>query len=185
MSRISLLYWACVTIFLALAVHLVTVFTIPRFSVQAESSLDEIASFPGQPAVLPDPRPGAQAIPSMDPFFLYTVCPYDISEDALTVSVPEFDGYWSLAFYDTNRTTFYAINDRSAGGNAGEIYLMSPTQVPTFWSQFPIGGTPPLVIEAQETRGIVLFRVLVEHRSQREVYLGFANEFTCSAVSIS
>lgn len=185
MNRISFAYWLGLTLFLAIAVHLVAVFAIPRLAAEGASSFTEVTSTTGEAVVLPDPRPGAQVMPSMDPFFLYTVCSYDLSEQALAVSVPEFEGYWSLAFYDSDRTTFYAINDRSAGGNAGEIFLMSPQQVPAFWATFPIGAAPPLVIEAQQATGVVVFRLLIEHRSQREVYLGFANEFDCSAVSIS
>lgn len=183
MSRIAALYWLGVTVMLTLTVHVVAVLIVPRLEVENPWT-QRLANLPITDAVvLPDPAPGAQSYELMDPFFIYAMCRFDVSEGPLTVSVPEPDTYWSLAFYDDDRTNFYAINDRSAGNSASGVFVMLPEQVPGFWALLPAGAAPPLVIEATQGGGVAILRILVDHPTKRETYRGFANEFSCAPSS--
>ena len=91
------------------------------------------------------------------PDFLYSYCVYDLSHGALRVqaSVPA-DTYWSVSAYDARTDNYYAIDDRSLPAHRLDLLLIA-AQAPA-----PSGSTADFVVRSPSTRGILLFRTLVD-----------------------
>ena len=95
------------------------------------------------------------------PDFLYSYCVYDLSHGALRVqaSVPA-DTYWSVSAYDAHTDNYYAIDDRSLPAHRLDLLLIaaqSPLPSPA-----SSGSTADFVVRSPSTRGILLFRTLVD-----------------------
>jgi uncharacterized membrane protein len=89
------------------------------------------------------------------PDLLYSICVYDLgATGAVHVSTHDMpETYWSVSVFDADTNNFYAINDRQAKSGAADFILM-PQGKSTEASRLP-------VVAAPTSRGIVLFRTLV------------------------
>ncbi|HEY1630652.1 MAG TPA: DUF1254 domain-containing protein [Rhizomicrobium sp.] len=93
-----------------------------------------------------------QGVVRPSPDLLYSVCPFDLSKGALHVTAPVPPGtYWSVSMFDSETNNFFVLNDRQAKGSVDLLV------VPKDWEK-PMPGT---VVHAPSTRGLVLFRTLV------------------------
>jgi uncharacterized membrane protein len=91
------------------------------------------------------------------PDLLYSICVYDLGEvnGALRVSTHDMpDAYWSVSVFDANTNNFYALNDRQAQTGSADFLLMAKG------ARIPNARLP--VVAAPTSRGIVLFRTLVD-----------------------
>src|SRR6202012_4345865 len=63
------------------------------------------------------------------PDLLYSACPFDLSHGALEVQaeVPP-NTYWSASAFDAHTNNFFAINDRTIGGQPLELIILPPGQ---------------------------------------------------------
>ena len=83
----------------------------------------------------------------------------DAADGAVRVSTHDMpETYWSVSVFDADTNNFYALNDRLAKSGAADFILMP---------QGKSAGTGQLpVVVAPTSRGIVLFRALVNDESQ-------------------
>lgn len=90
------------------------------------------------------------------PDLLYSQCVFDVSRRPLkiTTAAPT-DTYWSVAFYAANTDNFFVLNDTQAKGQPATIVLMGSAQ------NVPPQPEGTIVVTAPTTRGIVLFRTLI------------------------
>jgi uncharacterized membrane protein len=68
------------------------------------------------------------------------------------------DTYWSVSIFDADTNNFYALNDRQAKSGAADFLLVAPGAQP------PNDRLP--VVTAPTSRGIVLFRTLIDREGR-------------------
>jgi uncharacterized membrane protein len=90
------------------------------------------------------------------PDLLYSSCAFDVSRHPLKiVTGAPSDTYWSVSLYADNTDNFFALNDTQAQGQPATIILLGPGQ------SAPIDTAGTITVNAPSTRGLVLFRTLI------------------------
>lgn len=98
----------------------------------------------------------ARRIVKPSPDLLYSQCVYDVSRRPLKItSAAPTDTYWSVALYAANTDNFFVLNDTQAKGLPATIILMGPGQT------VPPQPDGTHVVTAPSTKGVVLFRTLI------------------------
>jgi uncharacterized membrane protein len=154
MSTREWIGWIAATLIVAVAVHVASVWYTPH------AIMDTVFSRMGAPNVMhhqkrPDEHTRGIVRPSPD--LLYSACRFDLSNGPLEVKAPIPPGtYWSTSAFDADTNNFFAINDRTVGGQPLELIILPPGQ----------NNEPPhiagrLVVHAPTMRGLVLIRTLV------------------------
>jgi len=88
------------------------------------------------------------------PDLAYSSAVFDVRERPLHVVVPLSAPYTSLSGFAANTDNFFALNDRSAGGDPIDIVLVGPST--------PRAGLEGLhVVESPSDRGVLLVRRVV------------------------
>ncbi len=88
------------------------------------------------------------------PDLAYSSAVFDVSERPLQVVVPLSAPYTSLSGFAANTDNFFAVNDRSAGGDEIDVVLVGPST--------PRAGLEgPSLIESPSDRGVLLVRRVV------------------------
>jgi uncharacterized membrane protein len=146
--------WIVGTLAVAVAVHIASVWLLPRGVMHiALHRMGSVNTIHHQPRV----TAGSRGVVRPSPDLLYSACPFDLSSGALEVKAPIPPGtYWSASAFDADTNNFFAINDRTVGGQPLELILLPPGRE----------GEPPhiagqLVVHAPTMRGLVLFRTLI------------------------
>ncbi len=139
---------------LAVAVHVAAVYAVPRYIMA--KAMDRLGSYVGVNRALPAPRASAasRTVVRPSPDLLYTLCVYDLSQRPLRVTAHALpESYWSVSLYAANTDNYFVLNDRAT--KARELDFIVATR-----GQRAEGAR---VVRSPSTRGIVLFRMLIEH----------------------
>jgi uncharacterized membrane protein len=146
--------WIVGTIVVALVVHLASVWVLPRAIMHvALSRMKTVNMIHHQSRVTAQSRGVVRPSPDL----LYSVCPFDLHAGALEVKAPvPPDTYWSASAFDANTNNFFAINDRTIGGQPLELIILPPGD-----KNEPTHIAGQLVIHAPTMHGLVLFRTLI------------------------
>ena len=141
---------------IAVAVHLVTVWAIPRLIVARV--YDRIAESGGIGAPirtgLPDANSRNVVMPSPD--LLYVVCLYDVTDHPLEIVARVPRAYWSLAVYAMNSDNVFAINDRQLDGELARFVIARKGQ----GAGVAPGDGSARLITVPGRKGVVLVRIL-------------------------
>jgi uncharacterized membrane protein len=153
--------WIAATLAIAVVVHIATLLALPRLIMMR--TMSTITRLVAANTMLYPPRPTARSrgVVRPSPDLLYSICIYDLTavNVALRVSTHDMpDTYWSVSIFDANTDNFYALNDRQAGNGAADFLLVAPGASPSN-DRLP-------VVTAQTSRGIVLFRTLIDHEDR-------------------
>lgn len=98
----------------------------------------------------------SRAIVKPSPDLLYSTCSFDVSRRPLKiVTGAPADTYWSVALYADNTDNFFVLNDTKANGQAATIIVLGPGQ------SAPVDTAGTITVTSPSTRGLVLFRTLV------------------------
>lgn len=148
--------WLVATLLLALAVHVASVYLVPRFIMLR--TMAAISRNAGVNAISHGQRPTARSrgVVRPSPDLLYSTCIYDLgaAHGALRVHARDMPAtYWSVSLFDADTNNFFVMNDHQAKNGAVDFLLISP-------GAFVDGNRLPVVIAPSE-RGIVLFRTLI------------------------
>jgi uncharacterized membrane protein len=151
--RVTALIITCV------AVHLLTVWAAPRLIMQIlmNGPLAKTLDMKNKAAFPPPVTAQSRSVVMPSPDLLYSVCAFDVSQGPVRVKAnPQLNGYWSIALYANNSDNFFVINDRSAKGQAVDLWLVS--------KEANVGGVPTpngsTVVVAPSSTGFLLMRVL-------------------------
>jgi uncharacterized membrane protein len=141
-------------------VHLATIIILPRTATQdAYSRLKALAPI-NSVVALPEPTPEKAIMPLMDPAFASAICPYDLSQGPMKLTVPVSLAYTSVSFYTDRDIAYYAINDRSAGWRAIELDLMTTAQHEAMPEEEDVTAADRLIVESPTTTGLIAIRAL-------------------------
>jgi uncharacterized membrane protein len=153
--------WGFIAAALAIAavVHLASVALTPR--VVMALALDRMAAAGGVNAMLHTARAtsASHGVVRPSPDLLYSVCPFDLDKanGALRVRATAMPHtYWSVSVFDARTDNVYVLNDRQAKTGSVDFVIVSPHHDKTPLAKF---------IRAPTTRGLVLFRTLIDNEA--------------------
>lgn len=147
--------WLAAVLAVAAVVHVASVMLLPH--VIMNRTMGAIAHRTGVNKMAHAPRPTAAArgIVRPSPDLLYSTCVFDVSGGPVRVHVSGMpDTYWSVSVFDNETDNFYVINDRQAKSGGVDFVIAAPGT--------RADRTKPPVVVAPSTRGLVLFRTLID-----------------------
>ena len=148
--------WIGATLAIALVVHLVTLYAVPRLIMRralARMGAPNAMHFGRRPTA------ASRGVVRPSPDMLYAVCPFNLSKGSLrvTAAVPH-STYWSVSAFDSATNNFFVRNDQQVAGDSLEILLLRRGQT-----------LPPLdnalqrvTVFAPSERGLILFRTVID-----------------------
>jgi uncharacterized membrane protein len=152
----SWLKWGAITLVLAAIIHWAAVAYAPDLIMSRAMS---VMGTRGTNVITHGERATAASrrIVKPSPDLLYSQCVFDVSRRPLkiTTAAPA-NTYWSVAFYAANTDNFFVLNDTDAKGRPATIVLMGQGQT------VPPQPEGTRIVTAPTTRGIVLFRTLID-----------------------
>ncbi|MBU6156879.1 MAG: DUF1254 domain-containing protein [Alphaproteobacteria bacterium] len=150
-----LVSWTLFTLVLAVTTHVVVVSQLPSFIMgRAMSAIGEQGT--GRIRFSDRPDETARRVVRPSPDLLYSTCVYDVSKNPLKITTGAPQGtYWSVSFFADNTDNFFVFNDSKAQGKPATILLIGQGQ------QVPPQDGSMTVISAPSSRGLVLFRTLI------------------------
>ena len=163
--------WIAAALLIAIVVHVATLLALPKLIMMR--TMGAITRLVAANTMLYPPQPTSRSrgVVRPSPDLLYSICIYDLAaaNGALRVSTHDMpDTYWSVSIFDADTNNFYAQNDRQAGNGAADFLLLAPG------ASVPNDRLP--VVIAPTSRGIVLFRTLIDHeRRLAEIDAGRRN----------
>lgn len=151
----SFLKWIVWTAVAALGLHVVIVWAIPYALIGAV--MLGAAQQNGYNTLYHAPKVDqtARTVVRPAPDLAYSICSYDLSDGALSVTMPKSTNYSSVSFFANDTVNFFALNDREVEGDAQDIVLMRESDRTTIVPPTAIG------VRAPSTRGLVLFRRVI------------------------
>jgi uncharacterized membrane protein len=141
----------------AAAVHAATLLLLPRFvMLRTMAGMTKLAGAANTITHAPRATWRSRGVVRPSPDLLYSFCVYDLGAAGGAVRVSAHDmpqSYWSVSVFDTDTNNFYALNDRQSETGEADFILMPQAR------SAEAGRLP--VVSAPTSRGIVLFRTLV------------------------
>jgi len=106
---------------------------------------------------------GTDIVVRDNPDTVTSLAVYDLSDRPLRVKcvIPPRDNYWSVSFFDWNTDNYRVINDRVARAKEFDVVLIKPG------TQYQKRGDEEVIV-APSTRGIVLIRMIVADRQDKD-----------------
>jgi uncharacterized membrane protein len=148
--------WIAGALLIVAIVHVASLLLLPRLiMLRTMSVMTRSAS---ANTILHPPRSSARSrtVVRPSPDLLYSICVYDLraAGGAVRVSIRDMpETYWSVSVFDADTNNFYALNDRQAKTGSAD-FLIAESGAPANDERLP-------VVAAPTSRGIVLFRILV------------------------
>jgi uncharacterized membrane protein len=164
--------WAALTLALAIVLHLVVVWALPRV-------IMEVALLVVSPANQMNYREPVTAahrdVVRQSPDLLYSSCHFDVSDGPvlLTAAVP--DGYFSISMFTTNTDNFFAINDLMMDGAQMKLVLVREGTDYAAKQGEKVVTTP-------SNRGLALFRLLIEDPAQIDQLVALQKRARCQSL---
>lgn len=155
----SWLPWILSTLVLALLIHLIILFALPKIVMRTAQSriLAQVETTVNQTVRLARPDETSRTVVLPSPDLLYTLCLFDVTDSPLHIESPvPNDTYWSVAFYNDRTDNFHVINDQQAGADSIELILIAPD------SNAPSNIAGAQLIQSPTNQGLILFRHFIK-----------------------
>ena len=155
---LGVLPWIVAGLMLGVAVHIVSVFALPRLAPDdARARLSEVATvnrlttLSGRASVI---------LPLADPAFETAVCRFDLTSGPLHVRAPVTPHYTAIALYTSTGLAFGAINDRAATRRVMDLFVVTQAQRREITTDEDDTAADNLILVSPTTEGFVLIRAL-------------------------
>lgn len=150
--------WIVAGLLLGVAVHILSVFALPRLAPQDARSrladvttVNRVTTLSGRNEVV---------LPLADPAFETAVCRYDLAAGALHVRAPVTPHYTAIALYTSTGIAFGAINDRAATRRTLDLFVVTQAQRRELSTDEEDTAADNLILVSPTTEGFVLIRAL-------------------------
>lgn len=155
---VSALPWVLAGLLLGLAVHILSVFALPRLAPDdARARLSGVTQVNRATTLAGSAE---AALPLADPAFETAVCRYDLSGGALHVRAPVTPHYTAVSLYTANGVAFGAINDRAAARGRLDLFVVTAAQRRELATGEDDTAADNLIMVSPTTEGFVLIRAL-------------------------
>lgn len=157
-KALSALPWVAAGLLLGLAVHILSVFALPRLApadararLAGITALNRVTTLSGRSEAV---------LPLADPAFETAVCRYDLSAGALHVRAPVTPHYTSLSLYTATGLAYGAINDKAAQRRTMDLFVVTAAQRRALATSEEDTAADNLIMVSPTTEGFVLIRAL-------------------------
>ncbi|MBL8568755.1 MAG: DUF1254 domain-containing protein [Phreatobacter sp.] len=155
---LSAVPWIVAGLLLGLAVHIVSVFALPRLAPDdARARLAEVTALNRATTLAGGTE---AALPLADPAFETAVCRYDLTGGALHVRAPVTPHYTAISLYTSTGIAFGAINDRAATRRTMDLFVVTAAQRRELATGEDETAADNLIMVSPTTEGFVLIRAL-------------------------
>ncbi|MBO9425096.1 hypothetical protein J7444_10220 [Labrenzia sp. R4_1] len=166
--RFTLTAGALAVLCLSAVIHILVVLTIPQ-NVQHSAYDDALTYGPDrQFNLLPDVRPGEEALPGLDPAMKHAICRFQLSAGPVFFDAGIPASFWSIGVFNQAGETVYSLNNRTAGADRLSMLLITSEQLSILRQNPPANLEDLIVIETETISGIALLRAYVSHPTQAE-----------------
>ena len=190
---LDLLPWSIAALFLAGAVHIVSILLMPYLAPKdayhrlLDAAKAQQASSSGV-VRLEATSPGDPLLPSEDPALAEGACVYDLSGGLLRLTATvDGENFLGISFHSAVGPVFHALTDRGADKNKIEIVLGQAPQIEDLEEADPEDGPPPSEtrVTAPGPRGFVLIRALAKRGSDVERARAAVNAVKCESFDVA
>jgi uncharacterized membrane protein len=171
------LFWIAATILVALVVHLVALYLLPR--VVMMRALDRLGAA-NTMHVGKRPTAAARVIVRPSPDILYATCPYDLSKGPLRVTAPVIHtSYWSVSAFDANTDNFFVKNDQKTPADSVELVVVKRGQA---WPKLDAAIERAILFSPSE-KGLILFRAVIDDEKHLPAIDAALHQARCGTVA--
>ncbi|MBO6893640.1 MAG: hypothetical protein JJ866_16985 [Roseibium sp.] len=165
-TRFSLTVGLLATLCLAAIIHILVVFSIPQ-NVQ-HSAFDNVAEHgpDRQFNLLPDVKPGQEALPELDPAMKHATCRFELADGPVLFDASIPVTFWSIGLFNSAGEAVYSLNNRTAGAERLSMLVLTPGQLSILRENPPENLEDLIVIETPEISGFALLRAYVPHHTK-------------------
>lgn len=150
--------WIAAGLLLGVAVHIVSVFALPRLA--PDDARSRLAGSTAVNRITTPSGAGGMALPLADPAFETAVCRYDLTAGPLHVRAPVTPHYTAIALYTATGIAFGAINDRAAMRGRLDLFVVTARQRRELTTDEDETAADNLILVSPTTEGFVLVRAL-------------------------
>ena len=173
-------FWLMTMMIFALIGHLGYTLFAPSYQVQ-QTFENAFGPNPESSFIVLSAEQSKALFPAEDPNLVLAVCPYDVGQGQLKVTIASSTDYWSLSIYANTGDSFYTINDRQTKNSKLSILLR------------PVGEKPEdetaerekalkleqAIINAPVNKGWVVLRLRAINTISAQSVRKSATQFTC------
>lgn len=151
--------WIAAGLIIGLAVHIVSVFALPRLApADARARLASVT--PLHQLTVLDQAGGAD-LPLADPAFVTAVCRFDLSSGVFVVQAPTTSHYTAVSIYTDTGIAIGAVNDRVATRGGMVLFVMTAAQRREIAMAEDETRADNLILVSPSVEGFALVRALV------------------------
>jgi len=162
--RFSLTVGLLATLCLAAIIHILVVLSVPQ-NVR-HSAYDNVAAHgpDRQFNLLPEVRPGAEALPDLDPAMKHATCRFQLNDGPVLFDASIPVPFWSIGLFNAAGEAVYSLNNRTAGAERLSMLVLTTEQLSILRENPPENLEDLIVIETEEPiSGFALLRAYVPH----------------------
>lgn len=170
------------TLCLAAIIHILVVLSIPK-NVQ-HSAYDNASAYgpDRQFNLLPDVRPGQEALPDLDPGMKHAVCRFRLENGPVLFDASIPVSFWSIGLFNAAGEAVYSLNNRTAGAERLSMLVLTTQQLSILRENPPENLEDLIVIETGELSGFALLRAFVPHPSDAAEIDAALKRATCGGL---
>lgn len=168
----NFLRWAAGTLVLAVVVHLAVILSYPWTAMHRLMGEIEKQAGGVNRAIYPERADHtSRRVVRPSPDLLYALCVYDVSRGPVLVRAPVADTYWSLSFFSADSDNFHVISEAPRGEFLADVILAAQGT--------DVSDTPYPMITPPTTRGIALYRMLIDSEQRLPMLAMIRNRMGC------
>jgi uncharacterized membrane protein len=166
---------AAVTLVLAVALHVLLVWSIPIAITSIFMSRVSKQAGANHVVASPLPTDKSRQVVKPSPDLLYALCIFDVSAGLVRVSIEPPATYWSLSLFDRNTDNFFTLNTSKMTGGKAELVLGTAASAADAKIKFPAAS----FVQTPHTSGVMLARILVLDQSSIAAALEAQHSVRC------
>jgi len=172
-------FWLVVTFIFVLVGHLAYVLFYPTYKMDQKLTTGILTNISPTFVIL-DSNQSKEFFPAEDPNLLHGVCPFDVSQGSVKISIAPYQYYWSLSIYSQKGDSYYSINDRQAVDSKLKIFVRqsSDEEVGSETKQRELVADKT-IIEAPSPKGWAVLRFQIYNSTARSAIAEQIKAFTC------
>lgn len=164
----SLSYWLLVVVLIAALTHILMVLVLPRYEMSrlSQKIMERLPENELQ-YLRSDVRQPIEGLSSLDPSFQYAACRFNISQDALEISVPNRNLPVDVTIYDNTLKAIYTTDETSSFEGLLRILVVTDKQILRLRENLPETAQHAQIFRLQDNEGFALIRIFTQRRSQQ------------------
>lgn len=160
-------------IVVALLVHIIVVIQTPYIAMDMAEEKFDIERNTLAHTGPPDENSREVVRPSPD--LVYSICVYDVGENAILFTAPVPNSYWSISGYAEDTHNFFTVNNKDVKSNPARVLVVG--------EEIPQPDSENLFVkEAPSDTGIILIRMFVPDRDNIENLVQIQQEATVETI---